>query len=273
MMTFNNAAVIVLKQEQKELTAREIWTLIEEQNLIQSTGTTPVASLSAILGAYSINSKHKKPSKFPLFFRIEGRPDKFKLLENCDTSDLDSITEIEKECNIIEDLEKQNMNEPESEIEEKEDQKIIVKSVEKIFYEITDSSLNWKKLVLYYDDQVLKYELVDCKEYTYLIEDSAHKTVKIGKTKNSPNLRLDQLKTSNPSIQFLHVFPSSLYSEKTLHKKFDELRNELEWFFKAKKLTTFINKEINIKELILTWYHQMEEVKIIESQINQLITN
>ena len=118
-------------------------------------------------------------------------------------------------------------------------------------YSVTDRSLGWKKLNVYKDtvDLQLVYELVDCEEFTYIISDKGDDFVKIGKTKNDPEVRLSQLRTGNPSISLIHTFPSTLYSEKELHIKFDDLTKDLEWFHYTKKLKNFISeqKETHIK--------------------------
>jgi len=71
-----------------------------------------------------------------------------------------------------------------------------------LLYQITDKSLGLKKLNIYNDfkEMQLVYELDQCEEFTYIMFDRAHDTIKIGKTKNDPELRLAQLRTANPSI-------------------------------------------------------------------------
>ncbi len=127
-------------------------------------------------------------------------------------------------------------------------------------YQITSKSLDWKKLSIYKKNGNVEYSLDDCDEYTYIFLDGVHSTIKIGKTKNNPELRFAQLKTANPSITILHVFPSIQYSESELHQRFDEFRNELEWFFYTRTLNTFLSTEIEKHEAIITSFLKKQEL-------------
>ena len=111
----------------------------------------------------------------------------------------------------------------------------------------------------------------DCDEYTYIIEDKAHATIKIGKTKNDPEQRLNQLRTANPSLTILHVFVSSQFSESQLHKKFNDFQKDLEWFFYARGLKEFINEELDRHERIMSSYMKKIELEDKESKMLELI--
>lgn len=136
-------------------------------------------------------------------------------------------------------------------------------------YEITDKSLNWKKLKVYNDfkDMQLIYELEDCEEYTYIMFDRAHDTIKIGKTKNDPEQRFNQLRTANPSIILLHTFPSSLFPERDLHIKFSDYLKDLEWFFNTKGLQKFIADEQGKHKKIIESYKKRIELDNLEKDL------
>ena len=142
-----------------------------------------------------------------------------------------------------------------------------------LLYQITDKSLGLKKLNVYNDfnDMQLVYELVDCEEFTYIMFDRAHDTIKIGKTKNDPELRLAQLRTANPSIQLLHTFPSSLYSEKDLHNKFYDHLKDLEWYYYARGVRKFISDESEKHKKILDAYKKRSELDDLESDIFEIL--
>jgi hypothetical protein len=240
-MTFIEAAITILKKfNNKSLSSSEIWSKIEEENLVKSDGKTPWATLNTILLTNSNNSNIKIRSKTPILTIEENsKPQKFSLL----------LDEIEKNTIQIFD-----------EVDEKIENTLLC--------EITDESLGWKKLKLSNNDENIVYEITDCEEYTYIIEDKLRETIKIGKTKNDPFLRVNQLKTGNPSINLLLVFPSTFYSEDELHKEYDDYRKDLEWFFFTKKLKIFVNNEITKKNLILETYSK--KLQLIEFE-NKMI--
>jgi hypothetical protein len=214
IMTFIEASIEILKQNGNQpLSSREIWNKISEQNLVKTKGKTPWASLNTILIFHS-RSEYKKK----LYFNIaSNKPLKFTIL------DLNTIhLGIEKEDTNI------------------EEEETLEKS---LLYSITSKELEWKKLTVYNNNENIEYELLDCQEYTYIIEDKAHATIKIGKTKNDPELRFNQLKTANPSIKLLHVFPSEQWSESDLHQKFGDIQKDLEWFFFTKGLRILYQKK------------------------------
>lgn len=102
-MTFINAAQLVLKEnDNKPMSAKEIWSIIEDRGLVQTKGTTPWATLNASMLQYSDNSNVTTRRKTKLFTTIETNPVKFKLISNevqdvsdeeleDDFSDLDQI--------------------------------------------------------------------------------------------------------------------------------------------------------------------------------------
>jgi hypothetical protein len=243
-MTFIEASIEILKQNGNQpLSSREIWNKISEQNLVKTNGKTPWASLNTIL-IYHSRPDYKKNQKRTIYFSETSKnPIKFTIL------DLNTIhLEIEKEdTNIEETLEKSPL------------------------YSITSKELEWKKLTVYNNNENIEYELSDCNEYTYIIEDKAHATIKIGKTKNDPELRFNQLKTANPSIKLLHVFPSEQWSESDLHQKFGDIQKDLEWFFFTKGLRIFISEEMNKHGRMLFSYEKKKELDISEKMMLDII--
>jgi hypothetical protein len=239
-MTFIEAAIEILKQNGNQpMNAKEIWNKISEQSLLKTNGKTPWASLNTIL------IKHSKPEyKKKLYFNIDSKkPLKFTIL------DLNTIhIGIEKED--IEDS----------------------KNEEKIpLYSVTSKELGWKKLTIHNSNENIEYILSDCSEYTYIIEDKAHATIKIGKTKNDPEQRFNQLKTANPSIKLLHVFPSEQWSESDLHQKFSDIQKDLEWFFYTKGLNKFISDEMNKHDRIISSYEKRTDLDISEKLMLDII--
>ena len=226
-MTFIDAAKkVLLESGNLPLTSNQIWEKIKEKGLVNTNGKTPWASLNTILLTHSQNSPVKTPSKVPTIEIIGSNPMKFRLLN------------LSENIHIYNNL--------------KEDE-IVYKNIENekiLLYQITCKKLNWKKLSVFNNNENIEYVLGDCEEYTYIMEDEAHATLKIGKTKNDPEMRLNQLKTGNPSINILHVFPSTQYSETDLHQKFNDYQKDLEWFFYSKGLKTFLSIEIDKHESV-----------------------
>jgi len=248
-MTFSEAAIKILKDNKNlPMSSNDIWVQIENQNLIKSEGKTPWATLNAILICADINSKSKykvKNSSRLFFESIGSNPMKFRLLD-ITTNEIDYTNQKE----IIK--------------EEINTEKILL-------YQITSKSLGWKKLSVYNNNENIEYLIEDCEEYTYVMEDIAHATLKIGKTKNDPEIRLNQLKTGNPSISILHVFPSTQYSESDLHQRFNDFQKDLEWFFYSKGLKTFLSNEIAKHESIITSFLIREELNAKEKQMLNLL--
>jgi hypothetical protein len=80
-MTFIEAAQLILKQnDNKPMTSKEIWDEIEEQELVQTTGSTPWATLNASILTYADNSKSLKKRKIKLFHIVSDNPAMFILI-------------------------------------------------------------------------------------------------------------------------------------------------------------------------------------------------
>lgn len=235
-MTFIESAIQILHQNNNQpMKPRDIWNKISEQNLMKSSGKTPWATLHTML-LYHSKSEYKNKKYFKI---VSINPNKFCLLEYSD-----KISIIDELVNV-DDLVSDRI----------------------LLYQITSKELNWKKLSLYNHEENIEYELTDCEEYTYIIEDKAHATLKIGKTKNDPELRLNQLKTANPSISLLHVFPSTQHSESELHQMFNDFQKDLEWFFYSKGLKTFMSEETSKHYSIVESYKKRIELNEIESKM------
>jgi hypothetical protein len=239
-MKFIEAAIEILRQNGNQpMSSKEIWSRISEQNLVKSDGKTPWASLNTILIKHS-----RSEYKTKLYFNIASeKPLKFTIL------DLNTIhLGVEKE--------------------EKIEEEVLEKSP---LYSITSKELEWKKLTVYNNNENIEYELSDCLEYTYIIQDGAHATIKIGKTKNDPELRFNQLKTANPSIKLLHVFPSDQWSESDLHEKFNDIQKDLEWFFFTRGLKTFLSEEMNKHAKVFSSYKMRKDLDEYEKIMLNII--
>jgi hypothetical protein len=245
-MTFIEAAKYTfIENGNLPMTCKDLWEKINKNNLCQSVGKTPVATLNASLLRNSVNGETKGKRKELSFEMVENPgPAKFRLVNV-------KISEA-KEENFMDNILEDNIN-------------IIQERI--LLYEIVSSEIDWKKLSIYNNNENIEYEISDCDEYTYIMWDKAHATVKIGKTSNSPISRLNQLKTANPSIELLHVFPSSLFSEQDLHSKFDAFKHDLEWFFYAKGVRCFVSLEMMKHETILKSYNKKNELNKIEEEL------
>jgi len=243
-MTFSEAAIKILRDNKNlPMSSKDIWSEIEKIGLIKTNGKTPWATLNAILICSDINSNSKykvKNSERLMFESIGKNPMKFRLL-NLNESDVPIINE---EQNI---------------------------GTELLLYEITCKEINWKKLSFYNNNENLEYRISNCDEFTYIIEDKHHPSLKIGKTTNDPEQRLSNLKTGNPSISLYHVFPSSLYTEKELHEKFQDYKKDLEWFWPTNGLTYFLSEEIEKHKEILNSYNKKKELDNLEKVVMNLL--
>lgn len=75
-------------------------------------------------------------------------------------------------------------------------------------------------------------------DHLYLITDG--RGVKIGRSKN-PQKRLKELKTANPSkMEIVCVIRNKGFLEKTLHRCFDDIRLEGEWFETSARIAKFM---------------------------------
>lgn len=128
-------------------------------------------------------------------------------------------------------------------------------------YVLTDSKLNWLGLSVSYNNNGLVYTECNVSEYTYIMEDTVNCTYKIGKTTNNPELRLTNLRTANPNINMVIVFPINQYTERELHDKFDKYKKDREWFFKVKELTDFVDLHIKRNELIINIYNNLKQLE------------
>lgn len=240
-MKFIEAAIKVLSENGNQpMTSRQIWNEISNKGLVKTKGKTPWASLATIL-IYHSKPEYKKTIYFDI---VSKSPQKF-IVSNLN--------------NIHLGIEKGKDNE---EIDITERNKL---------YSITSKDISWKRLSVYNNNENIEYEISDCDGYTYIIEDKAHATIKIGKTKNDPELRFNQLKTANPSIKLIHVFPSDQWSEGDLHNMFVDYQKDLEWFFYTRGLKSFLNDEMTKHDKIITSYKKKEELEELEKMMLDII--
>lgn len=240
-MKFTEAAIQVLSENGNQpMTSRQIWNEISNKGLVKTKGKTPWASLATIL-IYHSKPEYKKTIYFDI---VSNSPQKF-IVSNLNTIHLGvEKGENDEELDIIESNK---------------------------LYSITSKDISWKKLSVYNNNENIEYEISDCDGYTYIIEDKAHATIKIGKTKNDPELRFNQLKTANPSIELIHVFPSEQWSENDLHKMFVDYQKDLEWFFYTRGLKLFLNDEISKHDRIIESYKKKIELEELEKMMLDII--
>jgi hypothetical protein len=134
-------------------------------------------------------------------------------------------------------------------------------------YAITSKELNWDKIIVYKTNSGYEYQRLKCNNFTYVLIDNTYDSVKIGKT-NNPDQRLNTLKTANPNLSYLIVFPSELFSEKMLHDKLSDYRKQLEWFHYTNTIREFVNKAIQNHNKILESYELKCKMDEVENQFN-----
>lgn len=251
------AAKTVLEQNGNvPLSPAGMWAIIDKLKLVESRGKTPIATLDTTLRIYMKDSrlnpetlKIRNPKGITIFEEVAK---KFRLVTlNNQTPALAQTSQNQTSCPITV---SQNNN-------------------AKILYQITCEDLSWDTVSVISQNNVIRYEKAKCDEYTYIIMDAAHRTKKIGKTRNIPFLRQQQLKTGNPLITIDHVFPSSLYSEDYLHNKFDEYRQDQdhEWFFMAKCLEQFLSSEKDKHHKVYLAYGASIVVSKLEKEMLSLL--
>jgi len=240
-MTFIEAASKILIDEGNvPMTPKDIWSKICERNLYTSKGKSPSATLATVILRSSTNRNISYHTNNVIFDIIDNTsPFKVKLVQNT----MPVVTQDE----------------------------IISEKI--LLYQITCAETEWKTLSIYNNNENIEYDISSCDEYTYIMEDKAHATIKIGKTKNDPILRLNQLKTANPSISLLHVFPASQFSESELHSKFTDYQKDLEWFFHAKSIKSFLLTEITKHTSILRAFSKRQQLDLIEAEMLNGLTN
>ena len=80
-MTFIEAAQLILKQNNNTpMSAREIWDEIEEQDLVETSGATPWATLNAQMLSYSDNTNISRKKKNKIFHIVSDNPAMFILI-------------------------------------------------------------------------------------------------------------------------------------------------------------------------------------------------
>jgi hypothetical protein len=102
-ITFIDAAVLTLKEnENKPMSAKEIWNYISKNNIISSKGKTPWITLNTVMSRFSKNTKldltlqNRNPDKIEIFEIVKRSPLMFILLdENYTETLVKTDTEIE----------------------------------------------------------------------------------------------------------------------------------------------------------------------------------
>jgi adenylate kinase family enzyme len=102
-MTFINAAQLILKEnDNRPMSSKEIWDIIDDRDLVETKGTTPWITLNADMLSYSDNSNSKYKKKRKIFTIVETNPAKFKLIKN-EVQDV-SDEELEDDFSDLEEI-------------------------------------------------------------------------------------------------------------------------------------------------------------------------
>jgi T5orf172 domain len=133
-------------------------------------------------------------------------------------------------------------------------------------YVVTAEELEWTSLSIDSEGEV---SVSNTDEFTYVMEDKVNTCYKIGKTKNNPVLRLNQLKTANPHIVLVCAFSSLRYSESDLHKRFAMYKKDLEWFFATSELKQFVADEIELAKNCINYYKLKAELESMKHKLFQ----
>lgn len=144
-------------------------------------------------------------------------------------------------------------------------------SEKKELYSITSANIGWRRLTVYNNDGIIEYELSDCSEYTYIIEDVSKSTIKIGQAKNDPTIRFRQLKINNPYIKILHIFPLYQWSKNDLYNKFKSLNKDLEWTSYTLELRNFFQCEIAKHSKVMGSFNLKNRLNDLEKKMLEII--
>jgi hypothetical protein len=77
----------------------------------------------------------------------------------------------------------------------------------------------------------------------YFVQPTDGGLIKIGQTRNSPQKRLAELQIGCPvPLELLGVLPGTIEHERSLHRRFADLRQHNEWFEPGERLLYFIRR-------------------------------
>ncbi len=209
---------IIKKNGNIPMSVNEVWHIIEKEKLYTGKGKTPRETLSSQLGSMAINSGHKDKVKDQLFEIVGSRPQKFKILDG----KINNTT-------------------------------LIIPSPSNHIFEFVIDYNSVNKCLISEKNDSIMFDVEPCDTFTYIMIDNIQKQIKIGVSKNV-NSRLSQLRTSNSRLEIILVFPSTYFSEGDLHAKFDNDRDELEFFFHTRAIKEFIYKETKKREAAIKCY-------------------
>jgi hypothetical protein len=102
-ITFIDAAILTLKSnDNKPMTAKEIWSYISKNNITESGGKTPWITMNTVMSRFSKNTKldlslqNRNPDNIEIFEIVQRNPLKFILInENYAKKEVNSDVEIE----------------------------------------------------------------------------------------------------------------------------------------------------------------------------------
>ena len=250
-MTFREAAIQALKSTDNEpKSARELWEIIDEQDLYESDGKTPWATLNVVLRRHSDDPYDSvKEEGVETIFRCEGsRPARFRLTERHAILDEpiedDTFSEAEEEKNTVSTL-----------------------------TQIAAPEVGWEKIIVSDNSGNLQYKLKECNSYTYIATGDPDKRidkVKIGTTTVDPDSRANNMRTSNPDIRVICAFPSEMHTENNLHSRFDNSRSKGEWFYYTKDIKTLVEDYKDLSQKVVDRFKIEDKIKNLDSEIIEL---
>ena len=113
-ISFIDAAVIALKEnENRPMSAKEIWDYIQKNDIIKSRGKTPWITLNTVMSRFSKNTKldldiqNRNPERIEIFEIVSRSPIKFILInEDFENSSVKNDSDIENYVQQEEEIQK-----------------------------------------------------------------------------------------------------------------------------------------------------------------------
>ena len=250
MPTYAEAAVEAFERTNDEpKTVKEIWEIIENHGLKESSGKTPWATLGVELSRYSDKPYVSVEQQEPVLFKRNTNQEKdtYELAETDDKGSLSSESDVEP-----------TGEEP---VPEEKTTRIT---------EVTSPQVDWKKIAVVNNNGNLEYWEEECESYTYFFTDKDKDFVKIGKTKDKLESRKRSLKTSRPKGSIEAVIPETRISEDELHERFSNLHHEREWYFVSSEVKNIIDRESDLSEKVAKRYNLEKKMEKLDENILDL---
>jgi hypothetical protein len=250
MPTYAEAAVEAFNRTDNEpKTTREIWKIIDDHGLKESSGRTPWATLGVELSRYSDKPYDSVEQREPVLFQrnTDGKNDTYKLTD-------------EKQSSATQPDESDVEPTPEEPSSEELTQ----------ITEITSPKVDWRKVVVVNNNGNLEYWEEGCERYTYFFSKKSGDEVKIGTTRQNPEKRAGNFTTAIPNGELLHAIPSTRYDESALHERFDVENREGEWFFFTDRIKRFIEKEKELSQKVIERNQYAKKMEQLDDEVLDL---